>query len=126
MAGLYIHIPFCKSRCKYCDFYSTTQLQKIKEYVDALCCEWADRQNELKEEIKTIYIGGGTPSVLDSSDLHRIIACCSVLHPQEFTIEANPGDITLEKATAWRAMGINRLSIGVQSFIYSHWGQNGV
>ena len=116
MAGLYIHIPFCKSRCKYCDFFSTTHLQKIKEYVDALCCEWADRQNELKEEIKTIYIGGGTPSVLDSSDLHRIIACCSVLHPQEFTIEANPGDITLEKATAWRAMGINRLSIGVQSF----------
>lgn len=120
MAGIYIHIPFCKSRCKYCDFFSTTHLEKQAQYVEALLAEWQMRQHELSEPIHTIYIGGGTPSTLDTAALARILQAildtCTDHRPHEITIEANPGDITLEKAQAWRAMGINRLSMGVQSF----------
>lgn len=120
MAGIYIHIPFCKSRCKYCDFFSTTHLQKQAQYVEALLAEWQIRQHEATEPIHTIYIGGGTPSTLDTAALARILQAilgtCTDHRPHEITIEANPGDITLEKAQAWRAMGINRLSMGVQSF----------
>lgn len=121
MAGIYIHIPFCKSRCRYCDFFSTTHLEKQQQYVEALLAEWQDRQHELSEPIHTLYIGGGTPSTLDSAALDRILRTIlgnttSDHRPQEITMEANPGDITLEKAQAWRAMGINRLSIGIQSF----------
>lgn len=120
MAGVYIHIPFCKSRCKYCDFFSTIQLEKKGAYVDALLAEWNDRKQVLTEKVQTLYIGGGTPSSLDHAELLRIIQ--GILGdtpsegPIEITIEANPGDITEEKARAWRAMGINRLSIGIQSF----------
>lgn len=120
MAGIYIHIPFCKSRCKYCDFFSTTHLQKQAQYVEAVLAEWQMRQHQLSEPIHTIYIGGGTPSTLDTAALARILqailSTCPDSRPHEITIEANPGDITLEKAQAWRAMGINRLSMGVQSF----------
>lgn len=120
MAGIYIHIPFCKSRCKYCDFFSTTHLQKQAQYVEALLAEWQIRQHQLSEPIHTMYIGGGTPSTLDTAALARILQAilgtCTDHRPHEITIEANPGDITLEKAQAWRAMGINRLSMGVQSF----------
>ena len=120
MAGIYIHIPFCKSRCKYCDFFSTTHLQKQAQYVEAVLAEWQMRQHQLSEPIHTIYIGGGTPSTLDNAALARILqailSTCPDSRPHEITIEANPGDITLEKAQAWRAMGINRLSMGVQSF----------
>ena len=120
MAGIYIHIPFCKSRCKYCDFFSTTHLQKQAQYVEAVLAEWQMRQHQLSEPIHTIYIGGGTPSTLDTTALARILQAilgtCTDHRPHEITIEANPGDITLEKAQAWRAMGINRLSMGVQSF----------
>ena len=132
MAGIYIHIPFCKSRCKYCDFFSTTHLEKRAQYVAALLEEWRMRAHEVKEPIHTIYIGGGTPSMLDDSSLQMIIEAIrreSSLNNtaisgslqgdeamlQEITMEANPGDITLERAQAWRKMGINRLSIGVQS-----------
>ena len=132
MAGIYIHIPFCKSRCKYCDFFSTTHLEKRAQYVAALLEEWRMRAHEVKEPIHTIYIGGGTPSMLDDSSLQMIIeairresslnstAISGTLQGdeaklQEITMEANPGDITLERAQAWRKMGINRLSIGVQS-----------
>lgn len=117
MAGIYIHIPFCKSRCKYCDFFSTTQLSRRTDYVEALLCEWADRRHELKEEVRTIYIGGGTPSVLEVDSLQLIIDSLGIYsEQQEITLEVNPGDVTAEKAAAWRAMGINRLSMGVQSF----------
>ena len=132
MAGIYIHIPFCKSRCKYCDFFSTTHLEKRAQYVAALLEEWRMRAHEVKEPIRTIYIGGGTPSMLDDSSLQMIIEAIrresslnstAISEPlqgdeamlQEITMEANPGDITLERAQAWRKMGINRLSIGVQS-----------
>ena len=117
MAGIYIHIPFCKSRCRYCDFFSTTQLEKRSLYTKALLSEWESRKHELNEEIRTIYIGGGTPSTMDDADLYKIIQHCSASSPVvEMTMEVNPGDVTKEKALAWRAMGINRLSMGVQSF----------
>ena len=191
MAGIYIHIPFCKSRCKYCDFYSTTALNRRKEYVSALLAEYeefthhtnnatdtnlspanntnlhatdstnlhytdntnlrtsdstnlhfTDNTNSIddsntdtwakvgntegafstdwalfeEKNIKTIYLGGGTPSVLETEDLLRLAKRLPFRTAQEITIECNPGDITPEKAAAWRAMGVNRLSIGIQSF----------
>ena len=122
MAGIYIHIPFCKSRCKYCDFFSTTHMEKREQYVEALLCEWQDRKNELHEPIRTLYIGGGTPSTLTVDSLQLIVDSLleseggNLARPKEITLEVNPGDVTLEKAQAWRAMGINRLSMGVQSF----------
>ena len=119
--GIYIHIPFCKSRCKYCDFFSTTHLEKREQYVEALLCEWQDRQKEISEPIRTLYIGGGTPSTLDMKSVEKILLniiqhgdkWCQI---EEITLEVNPGDVTTEKAAAWRKIGINRLSMGVQSF----------
>lgn len=119
MAGIYVHIPFCKSRCKYCDFFSTTHLEKQTQYTEALLTEWIDRRNEQIGDIETIYIGGGTPSTMSLEMLQRIVAairCEAKGEILEVTMEANPGDITLEKAQAWREIGINRLSIGIQSF----------
>ncbi len=121
MAGIYIHIPFCKSRCKYCDFFSTTLLEKQSVYIDALIKEWENYQSEWSTyEIRTIYLGGGTPSLLSIESLHKLLhSILNSINPttiQEITIEANPGDITAEKIQAWKAIGINRLSIGIQSF----------
>ena len=134
MAGIYIHIPFCKTRCKYCDFFSTTHLEKRSQYVEALLAEMKDRVAIAHSEasnspqgvqypISTIYIGGGTPSTLEVEQLRRLGEEVMRLagdeakgERREITLEANPGDITLEKATAWRAIGINRLSMGIQSF----------
>ena len=118
MAGLYIHIPFCKSRCIYCDFFSTTQLSRRAEYVDTLIEEWHARTEEAQQagKTETIYLGGGTPSLLETGDLQRLLATLPISQADEITLECNPGDITPEKAAAWRTMGINRLSIGIQSF----------
>ena len=130
MAGIYIHIPFCKSRCKYCDFFSTTHLARRDEYVSALLHEWEMRQQTFfallqkrQETVNTIYIGGGTPSTLDVSSLQLILdqvlyslKGVNIEEVREITLEINPGDVTAEKAAAWRSMGINRLSMGVQSF----------
>ena len=121
MAGIYIHIPFCKSRCRYCDFFSTTQLEKREAYVHALMEEWQTYQPQWSEqEIRTIYIGGGTPSLLPIESLrlllHSILSSINPTTIQEVTLEANPGDITPQNIQAWRALGINRLSMGVQSF----------
>lgn len=121
LAGIYIHIPFCKSRCKYCDFFSTTHLEKQAQYVQALLVEIQDRLSipNTQYPISTIYIGGGTPSTLQVEHLRAIVEAIrreAKGERQEITLEANPGDITQEKARAWREMGINRLSIGVQSF----------
>ena len=121
MAGIYIHIPFCKSRCKYCDFFSTTQLEKRESYIHAVIQEWQAYQSQWrKQDIRTIYIGGGTPSLLSIESLqhllHSILNSINTSRIQEITIEANPGDITSDKIQAWRSIGINRLSIGIQSF----------
>lgn len=116
MHGIYIHIPFCKSRCQYCDFFSTTLLDRRKDYVNALIEEWGQRH---VSDIATIYIGGGTPSLLEPDDLSHLLSSLTVqgaIHPFEITLEANPGDITADKLQAWQAAGVNRLSIGIQSF----------
>ena len=99
MSGIYVHIPFCKSRCKYCDFFSTTHLEKQTQYTEAVLSEWSDRRKELMGGIQTIYIGGGTPSTMSVELLRRIIDAIRQETQDsdlEVTIEANPGDITLE------------------------------
>ena len=118
MKGVYIHIPFCKSRCAYCDFFSTTQLERREEYVQALLREIAARVPD-NEPIDTIYFGGGTPSILETEQIERLLNALlkkSTTPPKEITLEANPGDLNLEKLTALKRLGINRLSIGIQSF----------
>lgn len=116
MAGLYIHIPFCKKRCIYCDFFSTTLLERQEEYVQALIKEIEQRKHEANEPIRTIYLGGGTPSTLQAEDITRIISAIGTQTAEEITMELNPGDATPEYLRAIRAAGINRLSIGIQSF----------
>lgn len=120
MAGLYIHIPFCRSKCFYCDFFSRPQHDEADAYVDALLTEWQLRHEEPGERIETIYIGGGTPSLLSDKQLQKLIAGIGkgidIRSLKEFTVEANPEDICKERIDTWAAMGINRISIGIQSF----------
>lgn len=121
MAGLYIHIPFCKSRCIYCGFYSTTHLSLRDSYVSALCHEMEMRsRNVLFQQLSTIYIGGGTPSQLSISHLYDIFKCTDnhfhVDDDAEITIECNPDDVTTSFAEALRELPINRVSMGVQTF----------
>ena len=121
MAGIYIHIPFCKQACNYCNFHFSTSLRYKNELLAALLKETALQRDYLaNENIETIYFGGGTPSLLSISDLRSQIAKLEesfpVLNNAEITLEANPDDITEEKLVGWKAVGINRLSIGVQSF----------
>ena len=116
MAGLYIHIPFCKKRCLYCDFFSTTLLERRGEYLSALLKEIAARRDEANEPIRTIYIGGGTPSTLEASDIKLLMQAIGTDEAQEITMELNPGDATPAYLQAIRQAGINRLSIGIQSF----------
>lgn len=117
MAGIYVHIPFCVSRCSYCDFFSTTCLDKRHAYVEAVIKEWHERQDYLQgQAVQTIYLGGGTPSVLNIEDLRLILEALPVSTAQEITMEANPGDLTEDKLRAIRSLGVNRLSIGIQCF----------
>lgn len=116
MAGLYVHIPFCKKRCLYCDFFSTTLLERREEYVAALLKEIETRKHETDEPIRTIYIGGGTPSVLDTIDIFRILRTIGTDDAEEITMEVNPGDVNEQYLNELKQCGINRLSIGVQSF----------
>lgn len=122
MAGIYIHIPFCKKRCIYCDFYSTTMSEWRERYVDALCKELELRKDYLSNEaIQTVYLGGGTPSQLSVGMLRQIfdaIAChYSVSSDAEITMEANPDDLTDEYVSSIRKfLPVNRLSMGVQTF----------
>ncbi len=115
MAGLYVHIPFCKKRCLYCDFFSTTLLERREEYVETLLKEIAARKHEAGE-IGTIYLGGGTPSTMPAEDIQRILEAIGTEHATEITMEINPGDATQPYLQAIRKTGINRLSIGIQSF----------
>ena len=121
MAGVYIHIPFCRQACHYCNFHFATSLRRKNELVAALLGEIEQRKDYLKDEvIQTIYFGGGTPSLLQISDLRlqieKIGSMFRVDENAEITIEVNPDDIDKEKLQGWKAVGINRLSIGVQSF----------
>lgn len=122
MAGVYVHIPFCASRCSYCDFFSTLRLDEVgHDYVEALIAEARLRKAELNgKPVKTLYMGGGTPSQLPLPLLARLIdglkAALDLNAVQEFTLEANPDDVTPEWSAAVRALGVNRVSMGVQSF----------
>ena len=127
MAGIYIHIPFCKSRCTYCGFYSTTSLHLRESYADALCRELTLRQDYLSDKtIETIYFGGGTPSLLSCKSIEKILSSIYNIYnvrAREITMECNPDDIANSTAHSsqdllrhLRSLGINRLSIGIQTF----------
>ena len=119
MQGLYIHIPFCKSRCIYCGFFSTTMLDLRQQYVDALCQEMKMRCQG-GENISTIYLGGGTPSQLTTDQLrqilHRAYIYNKVEKDAEVTIEVNPDDVTERFANDLTQLPVNRISMGVQTF----------
>lgn len=120
MAGLYLHIPFCKHACNYCNFYFVTSLTKKDDYVAALLHEIELSKDYLQgETLETIYFGGGTPSLLSQKDLEQIFEQIAKYHSlalKEVTLEANPDDLSLAKLNELKATPVNRLSIGVQSF----------
>lgn len=117
MSGIYIHIPFCASRCIYCDFYSTTLRGKAHEYVDALLKEYNERSDFLPggEPLRTIYVGGGTPSQLPADELKRLIENIYRDSVEEVTIEANPEDVTQDWIDTLKDIPHLRISMGVQS-----------
>lgn len=120
MAGIYIHIPFCKKACTYCDFHFTTSLKYMDEITDAICTEIRLKKDRINEQIGSIYFGGGTPSVLSSASLEKILntltECFSIASDAEITIETNPDDLDFKKIEQLRKLPINRFSIGIQSF----------
>ncbi len=120
MSGIYIHIPFCKKKCIYCDFHFSTQLKNKTTMVEALRKEIFIRKNEIKEPIASIYFGGGTPSLLNQAEwqvLFKIIRKnFNVTASAEITVEVNPDDVTPESIQLFLSLGINRLSMGIQSF----------
>jgi oxygen-independent coproporphyrinogen-3 oxidase len=127
MAGLYLHIPFCKQACHYCDFHFSTSLGLKSQFVDALVKEMALRRHYLPDPaapLETIYFGGGTPSLLTEKELSRIFDAIQTHFPvspqAEITLEANPDDLTAEKLAVLAASPVNRLSIGLQSFHEPH------
>lgn len=125
--GIYIHIPFCKSRCIYCGFYSTTANELKERYVNALICEMRMRKDEFSSlgtslspsSTSTVYFGGGTPSCLSTDEIGRIVGALKSTFngtPSEVTLEMNPDDVTGDYIRAVRQLGINRISIGIQTF----------
>lgn len=121
LAGLYIHIPFCKQACYYCDFHFSTNPSYRSQLVDCIAMEISIQKTYLNQEIiSTIYFGGGTPSILSTEDLHKIKDSIfnnfEIDSYPEITLEANPDDLSIEKLHEIKELGINRLSIGVQSF----------
>ncbi|WP_457610350.1 radical SAM family heme chaperone HemW [Lutibacter sp.] len=121
MAGIYLHIPFCKQACYYCDFHFSTSLKKKDDMLVAIKKELLVRKNEFKgETIETIYFGGGTPSLLTAKELESIFSVIyenyKVVNNAEITLEANPDDLTKQKIMELAKLPVNRLSIGIQSF----------
>jgi len=121
MAGIYLHIPFCKSKCPYCNFFSVASLKSRDVFLGALHNEIVSRKEYLGDQpVKTIYFGGGSPSILDPSQisliLEKLYLVFKVEDGAELTLESNPDDITVSKLLLWKKAGVNRLSIGVQSF----------
>lgn len=117
--GLYVHVAFCRRKCIYCDFFSAGEhIADWHVYVDALCSEFSHRLNELAWPLRTVYFGGGTPSLMPEDEFIRL---CSWLKPymtdvKEFTIEVNPDDVSGHMLEVWKRGGVNRLSMGIQSF----------
>lgn len=120
MAGIYIHIPFCKQKCSYCDFHFSTNLQHKPNLIQAINKELEIRKNEISTPLETIYFGGGTPSILSEIELESIFETIyknySTKNLKEITLEANPDDLNKEKLNFLKSTPINRFSIGVQSF----------
>jgi oxygen-independent coproporphyrinogen III oxidase len=122
VAGIYLHIPFCRKACSYCDFHFSTSLQKADEMGEALLTEITLQRDyfEGRPMVETVYFGGGTPSLVPAAHLGRILDLLretwSVAGDAEVTLEANPDDLSTRKLREFQAMGINRLSVGVQSF----------
>lgn len=125
MAGIYIHIPFCKQACTYCDFHFSTTFDKYRSaLIEAILQELEQRKDYLDaQSVETIYFGGGTPSLLTEDELRLILSKISsiydVVDSPEVTLEANPDDISKERLQEWKNLGVNRLSIGLQSFLQS-------
>ncbi len=120
MSGIYLHIPFCRKRCTYCDFHFSTTFESYRaDLLAAMLQELELRKDELKEPVQTIYFGGGTPSLLSPTELASIFKCIhahyQVATAAEITLEANPEDINQDQLEAWKQLGINRLSIGIQT-----------
>ena len=125
MAGIYIHIPFCKQACHYCDFHFSVNTKRKAEMVKAIVQELRLQHNYLgNETVNTIYLGGGTPSLLSEAELVAILDAChqyfKIAPETEITLEANPDDLSQEKLLAFRGAGVNRLSVGIQSFYEPH------
>ncbi len=120
MAGIYIHIPFCKQKCSYCNFHFSTDLNYKNQMVEFISKELEIRNKEISEPIETIYFGGGTPSLLDLNELDAIFETIyrkySVIENPEITLEANPDDLTSSKLKELKTTPVNRFSIGIQSF----------
>ena len=120
MAGIYVHIPFCKKACHYCNFHFSTTHSLLPQMMESIAVEIRLRKDYLTTPVSTIYFGGGTPSICSNEQLSMLInelKNAFTLTPDvEMTLEANPDDITIDKLLHWKAVGINRLSIGVQSF----------
>ena len=120
MAGLYIHVPFCKQACHYCDFHFSTNLQLMEVMMDSIIVELKLRKDYLKgEAVDTVYFGGGTPSLVPAEYLEKILDQIAQLFPgrkQEVTLEANPDDLNPQALANWKSLGIDRLSLGIQSF----------
>ncbi len=120
MAGIYLHIPFCKKACHYCNFHFSTQTEHIQSFVQAIIQEIRLQKGYLDQPIETIYFGGGTPSLLNADQLKTILGILykhfEIAQKIECTLEANPDDIDADKLNVWKQVGINRLSIGIQSF----------
>ena len=120
MSGIYIHIPFCRKACHYCNFHFSTQIEQIDAFVNALVKEIALQKDYLNDKVETLYFGGGTPSLLSAEHIDKILKPIHenfTIDPRfEFSLEANPDDIDLAKTKMWASKGINRLSIGIQSF----------
>ncbi len=121
MSGIYIHIPFCRQKCNYCNFYSLASTKYVSQVSQAIVSELAQRSSYLEgEKVETIYFGGGTPSLPDAAEIEGIINAVFKNYNTdsgvEITLEANPDDLTTTKLKAFSAAGVNRLSIGIQSF----------
>ena len=121
MSSIYIHIPFCKKRCIYCDFHFVISKKKEEELINSIIKEIRTRKDYLKnKKLSSIYFGGGTPSIISTSLIKKILKNISdvfiITDNTEITIETNPDDINKKKLDDYFNMGINRLSIGIQSF----------
>ena len=123
MAGIYIHIPFCKQKCHYCDFHFSTSLRTKDDLLYALQKEIIMQQNFFNETIHTIYMGGGTPSILNHQEIIQLLDTIyqnfSIASDAEITLEANPDDLNAQKVNELKQTPVNRFSIGVQSFMYA-------